>query len=56
MLISEFGAVPTNAGLISGSFGVGEGDGDPGLAVCAKARSAPSNRPIKQKIPSRMAK
>ena len=56
MLISEFGAVPIKAGLTSGSFGVGEGDGDPGFGVCADARSALNNKPTKKKIPSRMAK
>jgi hypothetical protein len=54
--MSEFGAVPTNAGRTSGSFGVGEGDGDPGFGVCAEAGSALSNKPTKQKIRSRMAK
>jgi len=52
VLISEFGAVPTNAGRTSGS---GDGDGDPGFGVCANARSALSNKPTKQKIRSRMA-
>jgi hypothetical protein len=37
-LMSEFGAVPTNAGRTSGSFDAGEGDGDPGFGVCANAR------------------
>src|SRR6266513_5815269 len=32
VLMSELGAVPINAGLTSGSFGPGEGDGDPGFA------------------------
>ena len=48
VLISEFGAVPTNAGLISGSFGVGDGDGDPGFGVCAEARPKLTNKPTKQ--------
>src|SRR6476620_9034095 len=40
VLISEFGAVPINAGRTSGSVGVGVGDGDddPGFGVCANAR------------------
>ena len=54
VLISEFGAVPIKAGRISGSFGPGEADGNPGFGVCAEAR--PSNNPTKQKIPSRMAR
>jgi len=56
VLISEFGAAPINAGLISGRFGVGDGDGDPGFGVCAEARPEFSNKPTKQKIRSRMAK
>jgi hypothetical protein len=56
VLISEFGAVPINAGRTSGSFGPGEGDGDPDFGVCAEARLALSNKPTRQKIPSRMAK
>jgi hypothetical protein len=55
-LISEFGAVPINAGRTSGSAGRGDGEGDPDFGVCASARSALSNKPTKQKIPSRMAK
>ena len=56
VLISELGAVPIKAGLISGSFGPGdEGDGDTGFGVCAEARLVLSNKPTKQKIPSRMA-
>src|SRR5215831_7117826 len=43
VLISEFGAVPINAGLTSGRFGLGEADGDPGFDVCAEARPALSN-------------
>jgi hypothetical protein len=56
VLISEFGAVPINAGRSSGSVGFGVGDGDPGFGVCPEARPALSNKPTKQKIPSRMAK
>jgi hypothetical protein len=59
VLISEFGALPINAGRTSGSVGRGDGDGDrdPGFGVCADARSAlSSNKPTQQKIPSRMAK
>jgi len=56
VLITEFGAVPINAGRTSGSFDAGEGDGDPGFGVCAEARSALSNKPTKRAIPSRMAK
>jgi hypothetical protein len=56
VLMSEFGAVPTNAGRTSGSVGLGDGDGDPGFGVCAEARSALSSKPTKQKIRSRMAK
>src|SRR6516225_10226308 len=56
VLIREFGAVPINAGLTSGRFGVGEADGDLGFGACAKARLALSNKPTKKKIPSRMAK
>jgi hypothetical protein len=56
VLISEFGAVPINAGRTSGSVGRGDGDGDPGFGVCANTRSALSNKPTKQKIRSRMAK
>jgi hypothetical protein len=55
VLISEFGAVPINAGRTSGSFGVGDGDGDPGFGVCAETRPTLS-KPTKQKIRSRMAK
>ena len=57
VLISEFGAVPINAGRISGNDGVGDGEGDAGFGVSADARSAfSSNKPTQQKIPSRMAK
>jgi hypothetical protein len=55
VLISEFGAVPINAGRTSGSVGDGDGDGDPGFGVCAETRSALSNNPTKQKIRTRMA-
>src|SRR5215211_217192 len=52
VLISEFGAVPTNAGRISGNFGRGDGDGDgdPGFGVWAETTPALSNKPRKQKI------
>ena len=57
-MMSDFDAVPINAGRTSGSVGTGEGDvdGDPGVGVCAEVRSALSNKPTKQKIRSRMAK
>ena len=56
VLISEFGAVPIKAGRISGSLGVGEGDGDPGFGVSAETTPELSNKPTKQNIQSRMAK
>jgi len=56
VLISEFGAVPINAGLISGSFGVDDGDGDPGFGVCPEARPEFSSKQRRQKIRSRIEK
>jgi len=55
VFMSALGAVPTNAGRNSGSVGRGDGDGEPGFAVCAETRAALSHNPIKQKIRSRMA-
>jgi len=55
VFMSALGAVPTNAGRNSGSVGRGDGDGEPGFAVCAETRTALSHNPIKQKIRSRMA-
>jgi len=56
VLIIEFGAVPISAGRTSGSAGVGDGVGDAFFSVCDDATPASSNKPTKQKIPSRMAK
>jgi hypothetical protein len=55
VLINEFGAVPINAGLISGRFGVADGDGDPGFGVCPEARPQLTSKQRRQKIRSRMA-
>jgi len=56
VLINEFGPFPINAGLISGSFGVDDGDGDPGFGVCPGARPEFSSKQRRQKIRKRMAK